>query len=55
VGGREPRLNRLLEDRPIVGPASRSSADVSLAKTGLRDRAQLVRYAYRTGLAHPEG
>jgi DNA-binding NarL/FixJ family response regulator len=25
------------------------------AKTGLRDRAQLVRYAYRTGLAHPEG
>jgi DNA-binding NarL/FixJ family response regulator len=48
--------NTEIGQRLFLGQATvKTHVNRIFAKTGVRDRAQAVRYAYRTGLAHPQG
>src|ERR1019366_4397022 len=48
--------NTEIGERLFLGQATvKTHVNRIFAKTGVRDRAQVVRYAYRTGLAHPRG
>lgn len=48
--------NTEIGERLFLGQATvKTHVNRIFAKTGVRDRAQAVRYAYRTGLAHPQG
>jgi DNA-binding NarL/FixJ family response regulator len=48
--------NTEIGERLFLGQATvKTHVNRIFAKTGVRDRAQAVRYAYRTGLAHPRG
>jgi DNA-binding NarL/FixJ family response regulator len=50
------RSNNEIAQALYVSPATvKTHINHIFAKTGLRDRAQLVRYAYQTGLAHLAG